>query len=204
MISSRLGIYGRREIRDFSSSFLSKDQRPPRPSCNTCLILFHPFLLLFRAKNYIGWNNSEYIFPGIRANSQMTAAERRAPVPREITGSSVATALAAGSAATIIYCFKASVLATKFARSRKGPQDSLPSIRLTEKHVQDISEHAAMKTAFSRIGVVNDAEFIQVWDLFVPVSQVLDDPNKSPEDKVESIVKLCSGLMDWKLELRGT
>ncbi|KUI57357.1 hypothetical protein VP1G_04704 [Cytospora mali] len=130
-------------------------------------------------------------------------ADKRSP-QREITGSSVATALAAGLAATIIYCFKTCALADKMARSHKHFQDTLGGVRFNEAHVGKIAQYPAMKTAFSNIGVVNDARFIQVWDLFEPVSQVLDDPNRRHEDRVESFIKLCSNLMDWKNEIRTT
>lgn len=137
-----------------------------------------------------------YTFPGVRVNTY-TAADRRGP-QREISGSSVATALAAGLAATIIYCFKASALATKIARSQKNPQYAIPSTQFNEEHVRSIAEHSAMVSAFNNIGFINKARFIQVWDSFEPVSQVLDDPNKKYEDKVEQIVKLCTSLMNWR------
>ncbi|KAK7738317.1 hypothetical protein SLS53_006125 [Cytospora paraplurivora] len=137
----------------------------------------------------------DYIFPGVKVNTQVTAAARRTPL-LEITGSGVASALAAGLAATIIYCFKTSALAGKTAWSHRNPQDTLPSILFTEKYVRNIAEFPAMKTAFSKIGVINDERFIQVWDLFEPVSQILEDPKKTHEDKVETIVRMCSNLMD--------
>lgn len=128
----------------------------------------------------------DYILPGVNVNSQTS----------EITGSSVATALAAGLAATVIYCFKTSALATKIAWDQLISQDQLPSIWFTDEHVRTIAEHPAMKTAFRKLGVVNDARLIDVWDLLQPVSQDLANSNNKYEYKVESIVRLCSNLMD--------
>lgn len=145
----------------------------------------------------------DYIFPGVKVNTQaMTAAARREPL-REITGSGVASALAAGLAATIIYCFKTSALAGKIAWSQGNSRDTLPSILFTEKHVRNIAEFPAMKTALSKIGFINDERFIQVWDLFEPVNQILEDPTKTHEDKVETIVRMCANLVDWQREIRG-
>ena len=150
--------------------------------------------------SYAG-KNVDYIFPGVKVSSQAPPGSRQPP--RDITGSSVATALAAGLAATIIYCFKASVLAYKVARAHKNVPDTLPSAPLIEQDIRNIMEHPAMKTAFSKIGAVNDGGFIQVWDLFEPVSQILADPKTSHEEQVKSIVELCSKLKDWGQGLRG-
>ncbi|ROW04705.1 hypothetical protein VMCG_04794 [Cytospora schulzeri] len=110
--------------------------------------------------------NVDYIFPGVKVNSY-TAGDRHAQ-QHEITGSSVATALGAGLAATIIYCFKMGALATKIARSQRNSQEAMPSTQFTEEHVRSIAEYSTMKSAFDKLGFINQARFIQVWDLLEP------------------------------------
>ncbi len=86
------------------------------------------------------------------------------------TGSSVATALAAGLAAMIIYCVKASILATKIYHQTQGWEIGL----LSEKAAGEIARPDEMKRAFARLGKVTSNNFIQVWDELDKVSQHLE------------------------------
>lgn len=142
----------------------------------------------------------DYICPGVNVNCHTSADSQGEQC--EITGSSVATALAAGLAATIIYCFKVAALATKIAKAHKNPQDVMPSTQFNEDHIRSISEHSTMKCAFDNIGYINESKFIHVWELFDRVSSVLDDPSKTHEEKVECIIQLCASLMHRKPGVR--
>lgn len=129
----------------------------------------------------------DFIFPGVKVNINTTSAR---------TGSSVATALAAGLAATIIYCFKISALAVK-THSQAMSYNGISLPTFTESAVRRLSQHDVMKTAFSHIGRVNDEQFIQIWDQLQPAVLGLEDPRNTDDhdSKVLCIMKLCNNLM---------
>lgn len=145
--------------------------------------------------------DNDFIFPGVNVN---TSGGRSLPLyladktslTKESTGSSIATALAAGLAAMITYCFKASALATVMARTQQGKDYVARPELVKQADVDRIAEHDVLKTAFSRIGKVENGQFIQVWDRFGPASNDLEDDNKSEEDKLECIMNLCSNLIE--------
>ncbi|KAK4077874.1 uncharacterized protein Triagg1_3568 [Trichoderma aggressivum f. europaeum] len=117
------------------------------------------------------------------------------------TGSSVATALAAGLAAMIIYCVKASIMALRIANQNV---DSVIGIAITNGDLKRISEHDAMKQAFSTLGKVTPNRFIQVWEkldaisdkLEVAQSKVLKDDEK--RELTQSFVNFASMLLNGK------
>lgn len=117
------------------------------------------------------------------------------------TGSSVATALAAGLAAMIIYCVKASIMALRIANQNL---DSVIGIAITNGDLKRISEHDAMKQAFSTLGKVTPNRFIQVWEkldvisdkLEVAQSKVLTDDEK--RELAQSFVNFASMLLNGK------
>ncbi|KAL7793940.1 subtilisin-like protein [Trichoderma afarasin] len=117
------------------------------------------------------------------------------------TGSSVATALAAGLAAMIIYCVKASIMALRIANQN---MDSMIGIAITNGGLKRISEHDAMKQAFSTLGNVTASRFIQVWEkldaisekLEVAQSKVLTDDEK--RELTQSFVNFASMLLNGK------
>jgi len=87
------------------------------------------------------------------------------------TGSSVATALAAGLAAMIIYCVKASILAVKTANQNINPM--LIGQAIPDNGAITIANPAAMKRAFASLGTVTPNKFIQVWEELDKVSDQL-------------------------------
>lgn len=125
----------------------------------------------------------DFIFPGVEVSNTKNAT----------TGSSIATALAAGLAATIIYCFKISALAVR-AHSQARSNEMLPPT-FTASAVHKLYERDVMKTAFSNIGRVNEEKFIQIWDELRPAVRDLEDSSKSAvHQKVQRIMKLCSNM----------
>lgn len=128
----------------------------------------------------------DFIFPGVQVN--ISAAS-------PATGSSIATALAAGLAATIIYCFKISALAVK-TQSQAVTYDDLTRRDFTESAVLKVAQHVVMKGAFGRIGRINEARFIQIWDELQPLVQHLEDPQNADDHniKVGFIMNLCTKL----------
>ncbi|KAK7414636.1 hypothetical protein QQX98_006493 [Neonectria punicea] len=144
--------------------------------------------------------DNDFIFPGVNVN---TTGGSSLPVyladktssTKESTGSSVATALAAGLAAMITYCFKASALAIVTARTQQGKDYGAGPELVKPGDADRIAEHNILKTAFSRIGKMESGQFIPVWDRFGPASQVLEAENKY-EDKLTHIMNLCSNLIE--------
>lgn len=135
-----------------------------------------------------------FVLPGVevvndQANSSIYHAENKvigdnaAKIKYE-TGSSVATALAAGLAAMIIYCVKASILALKTANQNKGP---VVGIAIPDNAAGMIAKHEAMKRAFTCLGEVTPNKFIQVWEELDKVSSMLKSRtgDLTPELKLE-------------------
>lgn len=126
----------------------------------------------------------DYIFPGVQVNTTATSPA---------TGSSIATALAAGLAATIIYCFKISVLAVK---TRNLSQIDSSRLQLTEGRLNNVSRYTGMKGAFKSFGTVNTMKFIQIWEVLSPVMDKLESlqDDGDPNIKIEAIMDLCAKL----------
>lgn len=129
----------------------------------------------------------DFIFPGVQVNTNATS---------QATGSSIATALAAGLAATIIYCFKISALTVK-AQSQTVGYDEVSRRDFTHSRVRELSQHLVMKGAFGRIGRVNDSRFIQIWDKLQPVVNDLENPEYADDHNIKAgfIKKLCTQLV---------
>ncbi|KAF4994268.1 hypothetical protein FGRMN_5906 [Fusarium graminum] len=145
--------------------------------------------------------NNDFIFPGVNVNTSggqrlhLYLADKTA-VSEESTGSSIATALAAGLAAMITYCFKASALAAVIVGIRQVRDYTIRPQLVKKADVDRIAEHDVLKGAFNRIGRLENGQFIQVWDRFQPATEHLKDDLKSDEDKLECIMKLCSNLIE--------
>ncbi|KAK2010069.1 hypothetical protein LZ32DRAFT_589032 [Colletotrichum eremochloae] len=144
--------------------------------------------------------DNDFIFPGVNVNTSGGASlpaflADKMSSSKELTGSSIATALAAGLAAMITYCFKASALAIATTRMEQG-KDYVAGPELVQPgDVEKISQHSVLKTAFNRIGRMDNGQFIQVWNRFQPASLILEGENKY-EDKLACIMKLCSNLIE--------
>lgn len=145
--------------------------------------------------------SNDFIFPGVNVN---TSSGSSLPVyladktssNKESTGSSIATALAAGLAAMVTYCFKASALAIVTARMQQGIDYVAGAELVKPGDVDKIAEHNILKTAFSRIGKIESGQFIPVWDRFGPASLILEADGKTYEEKLTCIMNLCSNLIE--------
>ncbi|KAM0276583.1 hypothetical protein ACHAQH_006588 [Verticillium albo-atrum] len=104
----------------------------------------------------------DYIFPGVEVVQRSSR-----PTPGALakwkpeTGSSIATALAAGLAALVVYCVKIGALHTQ---SNPGAKTT----GVTAADVELIKMHKNMKQAFDGIGASRETQhkFIEVWRLF--------------------------------------
>ncbi|KAK4244198.1 hypothetical protein C7999DRAFT_35426 [Corynascus novoguineensis] len=111
------------------------------------------------------------------------------------TGSSVATALAAGLAAMIIYCVKASVLIVKTRNHGNSPslgnllQDNAPEV---------VAHPEEMKNAFESLGKVTPNHFIQVWEELDSISDKLERWSRLDPEAKE---KIEEAFVDFGLKL---
>lgn len=155
------------------------------------------------------WTNeagTAFVLPGVDVVKDQMKNDRVAEVKYE-TGSSIATALAAGLAAMIIYCVKASILAVKTANQNKGP---VVGIAISDDAFRKIVKHDAMKQAFFNLGPMTKNGFIQVWEGLDSVTTLLEKPRSqlTPEDRqqltdefVKFGLKLMSGNQSNKTKV---
>lgn len=116
------------------------------------------------------------------------------------TGSSVATALAAGLAAMIIYCIKSSIMNMKIMNQNKDP---IMGTAINDNDANLIVAPDAMKRAFARLGNVTPNKFIQVWEKFDEISETLETLRReesSPEEKVKCIER----FVEFGIELASS
>lgn len=117
------------------------------------------------------------------------------------TGSSVATALAAGLAAMIIYCVKASILSIKTVNQNKGDVVVMP---IYDDAATLIADPDAMKRAFAKLGNVTSNGFIQVWEELDHVSKLLEAWNRTRSSQPEARLKFIQEFTEFGLKLANS
>ncbi|KAH7235339.1 peptidase S8/S53 domain-containing protein, partial [Fusarium tricinctum] len=144
--------------------------------------------------NHSGTQN-DFIFPGI--NISVSGDHNRnntTSLTRELTGSSIATALAAGLAAMMTYCFKASALAAVMPRIEQGKILAASSTELIKpEDVNAVAHRDGIEMVFKRIGTIESysTPFIPVWNRFRYATQVLGDEKKTDDQKSTYLMNLC-------------
>jgi len=85
-------------------------------------------------------------------------------VLKKHTGSSVATALAAGLAALLIHCVRLGALYAATMPEEKGKETTI----LTEKHIKEAKKYHQMMELLKRAGSIKheDGKYLQVWNTF--------------------------------------
>lgn len=134
-----------------------------------------------------------YVLPGVDVIKEQVGSSFKTSTGRGITkrvadfkyetGSSVATALAAGLAAMIIYCVKASILAVKTANQNKG---HVVGLAFQDNGADLIADPEAMKRAFATLGKVTPNNFIPVWEELDKATEILKswrEHGSSPDAK---------------------
>ena len=141
--------------------------------------------------------DSNFIFPGVNVNTSNKSytGDPEAFVQRS-TGSSIATALAAGLAAMVTYCFKASAIHSVTTRIAQGKPPTGVAELVKPEDVDKIAQHDGLKKAFERIGPLDEGKFIAVWEVFGPATKCLTDGKKTYEEKITKMMNLCRNLMD--------
>lgn len=149
--------------------------------------------------NHSGTQN-DFIFPGV--NVSVSGDHNRndtTSLTRELTGSSIATALAAGLAAMMTYCFKASALTAVMPRIEQGKILAAGSTELIKpEDVNAVAHHDGIEMVFKRIGMIESysTPFIPVWKRFRYAAQVLGDERKTNAQNSTYLMNLCRNLMD--------
>ncbi|KAF5012668.1 hypothetical protein FDECE_1299 [Fusarium decemcellulare] len=109
----------------------------------------------------------DFLFPGVEVVvlHDIDSSRRSSDATRidTATGSSIAAALGAGLAATLIYCFKVASLIQKMQEARdedfKGKGEPiLPT------DVEKLADHRYMMAAFHNLGTMTDDRFVRVWE----------------------------------------
>jgi hypothetical protein len=135
-------------------------------------------------------DNLDFIFPGCAVVSRNARLEVAVPSNfEEKTGSSVATALAAGMAALILCCVRlAAILMENDAQERPSAGAPVQAAALTS-----IKDYANMVAIFKSIGVdQNLHKFIEVWNRFEAPTESL---RLSRANASEVVVNLAVGLL---------
>lgn len=158
-----------------------------------------------------GWTPEDgitYVFPGVDVIlDQVKGVSSRTGLGKNVTdrvndfkyetGSSVATALAAGLAAMIIYCIKTSILAVKTA-NQKAVLNPIPDNRAVL-----VAKPDAMKRAFASLGKLTPNRFIQVWEDLDKVSEILETRQLQGSDP-EVNLKCTQRFMEFGLKLASS
>ncbi|RYP51145.1 hypothetical protein DL768_003492 [Monosporascus sp. mg162] len=152
-----------------------------------------------------------YVLPGVdvikdqRGSSSFETLSAREVRTRVVdvkyqTGSSVATALAAGLAAMIIYCVKASIMAVKTANQNKG---TIVGIAIPDNGANLVADPDAMRRAFASLGTVTPKKFIQVWEELDKVTEMLE-ALRSQSSNPETKLKRTERFVEFGLKLSNS
>lgn len=108
---------------------------------------------------------------------------------RTLTGSSVATALAAGLAALVLHCVQLAALNAQ-SNQQKGRKGNA----ITMEDVKDIQRHERMKEAFLAIGTspASGNKYIEVWNFFEPAAQKAQKVSK--DEKIDIVTGVAERL----------
>ncbi|KAK2595809.1 hypothetical protein QQS21_006573 [Conoideocrella luteorostrata] len=127
-------------------------------------------------------SNINFTFPGSKVELD-DAPDSTGATPKEVTGSSVATALAAGLAALILYCAQVRVLLASDQAKLKARRD-----------FQALKKHENMMRAFKDIGTTEPSnhKFIEVWEVF---GKMVQDKERYDQEKwIELIAEVGTTL----------
>lgn len=107
------------------------------------------------------------------------------------TGSSVATALAAGLAALILECVRLGVISTQEA------QQSDPRMAINKDDLTRIRNKRAMMDALKTIGTGQQTQnkYIEVWNTFDPITTKLKQEEGLRSNQLEVIAALAGSLL---------
>jgi hypothetical protein len=135
----------------------------------------------------------DFIFPG-----HNVVKERPNDAPLEkcktLTGSSVATAIAAGLAALVLYCVQLGALNTQALNQQQGQGGNA----VTMEDFKAIKGHERMKEAFLAIGTsqASGNKYVEVWDVFGPAAKKAE--RVAREGRIEIVTDVAGRLKTRK------
>ena len=131
----------------------------------------------------------DFIFPG---HNVVKERPNDAPLGkcRTLTGSSVATALAAGLAALVLYCVQLAALNAQALNQKQGQKGNA----VTMEDFKAIQGHERMKEAFLAIGTsqASGNKYIEVWTLFEPAVQKAEKERR--EERINIVTEVAGRL----------
>lgn len=122
-----------------------------------------------------------FILPGTKVGMENASSAKRSNEYR--SGSSVATALAVGLAALILYC-------VQFQRARMLAEGQSENASKAEDAFGKLQNHEVMRKVFTNIGVVG--EYIKVWQLFGTERQ-----NQECDDRIQRLSDVATKIIAW-------
>ena len=127
----------------------------------------------------------DFIFPG---HNVVKERPNDAPLDKckTLTGSSVATAIASGLAALVLYCIQLGALNTQYLK--------LSGAATTMKDFEAVKKHERMKEAFMAIGV--QKKYVEVWDFFGEAAKKAESATR--EGKMSIMADLSQRLKTTK------
>lgn len=137
----------------------------------------------------------DFLFPG-----HNVVVDRPGEVPpdkyRSLSGSSVATALASGLAALILYCVQIAALHLRAQPARTKDYEVV-----TMDVFRELKKHEGMKMAFREIGTTDESEkkYIAVWERFK--KPVKSEKTTAPDQLIDLIVALARELKPRQLDV---
>lgn len=139
-------------------------------------------------------NDVDFIFPG---HNIVKERPKDAPMDKcqTLTGSSVATAIATGLAALVLYCVQLGAVNTQVSNQQHGQGGNI----VTMEDFRAMKGHARMKEAFSAIGTsqASGNKYIEVWNLFEPAAKHAEGVEM--ERKVAIVTELAQMLKPKKI-----
>lgn len=122
-----------------------------------------------------------FILPGTKVGMENASSAKRSNEYR--SGSPVATALAVGLAALILYC-------VQFQRARMLAEGQFENASKAEDAFEKLQNHEVMRKVFTSIGVVD--KYIKVWHLFGTKMQ-----NYDCDDKINRLSDVATKIIAW-------
>jgi hypothetical protein len=137
--------------------------------------------------------NLSFIVPGHKVVSRNPRREGALPDDfEEKTGSSIATALAAGLAALILHCIRLGAIQTEL-EARQGISSST-AVKVDE--FERVKGHDNMNGVLKAIGLDEGQQrFIEVWKRFDGPAQNLKSPTADTPSELGTIAKLARDLV---------
>ncbi|KAK4642831.1 hypothetical protein QC761_401030 [Podospora bellae-mahoneyi] len=150
-------------------------------------------------------HNLDFIFPGCSVVSRHETINSSIPSHfQENTGSSVATALAAGLAALVLHVVRLAAIFGENEREKvksgggtavNGVGSGAAGPVVEAKKLGDLKDHTNMKLVFQKMGVDREiGKFIEVWEYFEGPTEGLRMGGKAPEVVTGLAVRFVSSM----------